>query len=55
MIVPVWVDDITLACKDLGVIDKFVDELKKHLKLRDLGVTDFLLSMSITRDRPNRF
>ena len=46
-------DDIILACEESGVIVKFVDELKKHLKLRDLGATDFLLSISITRDRPN--
>ena len=35
VIVPVWVDDITLASKDSGAIDNFVVELKKHLKLRD--------------------
>ena len=51
MIVPVWVDDITLASKDASDIDHFVEELKKHLKLRDLGSTEYLLSIGITRDR----
>ncbi|KIK55290.1 hypothetical protein GYMLUDRAFT_145163, partial [Collybiopsis luxurians FD-317 M1] len=27
MIVPVWADDITLASKDAGAIDHFVEEL----------------------------
>lgn len=51
VIVPVWVDDITLVSSDSGAIDHFVEELKKHLKLRDLGCTSHLLGMSITRDR----
>ena len=50
VIVPVWVDNITLASKDAGVIDHFVEELKKHLKLRDLGSPEFLLSIGIIRD-----
>ena len=40
-------DDITLASKDSGIINQFVEELQKHLKLRDLGSTNYLLSMGI--------
>jgi hypothetical protein len=35
-------------------LDKFVAEMSKHFKLRDLGATSFLLGIGITRDRPNR-
>ncbi|KAJ3896947.1 hypothetical protein F5879DRAFT_787995, partial [Lentinula edodes] len=45
---------ITLASKNSGVLNKFVIELSKELKLRDLGETTFLLGIGIRRDRPNR-
>jgi len=54
VIVPVFVDDITLASKSGETLDSFVVELQKHFKLRDLGPTSFLLGVAITRDRPNR-
>jgi hypothetical protein len=54
VIVPVWVDDITLASKDSGAIDQFIIDLQKELPLRDLGNTTFLLGMGIRRDRENR-
>ena len=53
IIVPVWVDDITLASKSKEAFDKFVVELEKHFKLRDLGETSYLLGMEITRDWDN--
>ena len=31
-----------------------MQELSEAFKLRDLGLTSFLLGMEITRDRPNR-
>jgi hypothetical protein len=54
VIVPVFVDDITLVSKSVETLDKFVAEMSKHFKLRDLGATSFLLGIGITRDRPNR-
>jgi transposase InsO family protein len=50
VIVPVFVDDITLASSSEAAIDKFVNDLKAHFKLRDLGPTTFLLGMEIDRD-----
>src|SRR6266404_4114597 len=37
ILMPVFVDDITLACKDGTKIDSFIQELSQHFKLRDLG------------------
>ena len=54
VIVPVFVDDITLASKSNDTLDSFVIELQKHFKLRDLGETTFLLGVAITRDRANK-
>ena len=34
--VPVYIDDITLSCPDPVLIDRAVEELSKHFKLRDL-------------------
>ena len=50
VIVPVFVDDITLVSKDSGTLDHFVVELQYHLKLRDLGPTDYLLGIGIRRN-----
>ena len=50
---PVFVDDITLACSDGAKIDSVVQELSQHFKLRDLGPTTQLLGIQIHRDRPN--
>ena len=54
MIVPVHVDDITIASKSQSALDDFVKTLASHFKLRDLGPTELLLGIHITRDRPNR-
>ena len=54
ILMPVFVDDITLACKDGAKIDSFIQELSQHFKLRDLGPTTQLLGLEIHRDRPNR-
>ena len=51
VIMPVFVDDITLASKSGNAIDDFVIELGKHFKLRDLGDTNFLLGIEISRER----
>ena len=54
IIMPVFVDDITLASKSQEALDNFVIELGKHFKLRDLGPTTFLLGVEITRKREQR-
>jgi hypothetical protein len=54
IILPVFVDDITLACKSSSVLDSTVKELATHFKLHDLGPTTYLLGIKIERDRPNR-
>jgi transposase InsO family protein len=53
ILMPVFVDDITLAGTDAAQIDSIVLELSQHFKLRDLGPTTQLLGMEIHRDRPN--
>ena len=51
VIVPMFVDDITLASKSAAKLDYFVTELSKQFKLWDLGATTFLLGVEITRVR----
>jgi len=54
VIVPVFVDDITLASACKKALDKFVAELATYFKLRDLGPTSYLLGVEIKRDREKR-
>lgn len=54
IIMPVFVDDITLAAKSRRDLDEAVEELSKHFPLRDLGPTSFLLGIHITRDFEKR-
>jgi len=50
IIIPIFVDDITLASKSQKALDATVEDLAKHFPLRDLGPTSFLLGIHITRD-----
>ncbi|KAI0923982.1 hypothetical protein AcV5_010529 [Taiwanofungus camphoratus] len=54
IIVPVFVDDMTIATKSVAAADNVVKQLSQHFKLRDLGPTTFLLGIEITRDRSER-
>ena len=54
IIMPVFVDDITIACKSKSAIQHVKDALARHFTLRDLGPISSLLGVDITRDRPNR-
>lgn len=54
IIIPVFIDDMTIAAKSKADIQKVKEELKSHFKLRDLGPTSFLLGVEITRDRSTR-
>ena len=50
VIVPVWVDDMTIAGKAQSSIDWVKSELKKHFKIRELSPISFLMSVDIQRD-----
>lgn len=54
IIIPVYVDDMTIACKHKANFEFVRDELAKHFKLHDLGATSFLLGIHIERDRQLR-
>ena len=51
LVIPVFVDDITIAGKSKEAIQRVKDDLKVHFKLRDLGPTSWLLGVQIERDR----
>jgi Reverse transcriptase (RNA-dependent DNA polymerase)/gag-polypeptide of LTR copia-type/GAG-pre-integrase domain/Integrase core domain len=53
VIIPVFIDDITLASNSKDKIDTTIKELEGHFKLRNLGPTSWLLGMKITRDLSN--
>jgi hypothetical protein len=53
VILPVFVDDITLASKSKDKIKELKQQLAEHFKLHDLGSTTFQLGMEIICDRPN--
>ena len=51
IIIPVYVDDMTIAVKSKQQYETVRDELAKHFKLHELGPTSFLLGVHIERDR----
>ena len=54
LIVPTYIDGMTVACKRGADYQDLVGELKKHFKLKELGPTSALLGVSIERDRSRR-
>ena len=54
IIVPIFIDDITISSTSVAEADKLVAELAEEFELRDLGETSYLLGIEIIRDRPNR-
>ncbi len=54
IIIPVHVDDITIASTDRPAILRVIEELRKHFKLRHLGPTVGLLGVRVTRNRAER-
>jgi len=52
IILPVFVNDITLALKSEPAIQSFIAELSQHFKIHDLGSTTQLLGIKIDRDHP---
>ena len=53
IILPVFVDDMTLVSKDKAAITQTIESLETHFKLRRLGSIEFLLGVKVERDRPN--
>lgn len=53
LIMPIFIDDITIASSSAAESDQIVQELSGSFKLHDLNSTSFLLDIKITRDRPN--
>src|SRR6202012_1370137 len=51
IIIPVFVDDMTLVSKSKSGIDSVISQLESHFKLRRLGGIEFLLGVKIERDR----
>ena len=51
---PVYIDDMTIACKSYTEYEHLAKELKKHFKLKKLGLLSSLLGVSIERDRSKR-
>ena len=54
IIIPVYVDDMTIACNKRTEYEQVVEELKKHFKIKELGETSSLLGVLIERDRSKR-
>ena len=53
IIIPVHVDDMTIASTSRPSILKLIDQLREHFDLRHLGPTVGLLGVCVDRDRPN--
>ncbi|KAJ3474117.1 hypothetical protein NLI96_g12642 [Meripilus lineatus] len=54
VIIPIFIDDITLAGRSVASIKAVIAELATHFKLRDLGPSSYLLGIEITRNRSLR-
>jgi hypothetical protein len=54
LIVAVDVDDMTLAGNSKSVISIFKDQLRRELKIKDLGELKWLLGIEVKRDRTRR-
>jgi hypothetical protein len=54
VIVPVYVDDLTIISKTKADKDAVKAELGQHFKLCDLGPISMLLAVGITQDRSKR-
>lgn len=54
IIVPVFVDDMTIVANSPAAIQQVISDLRTHFKLRDLGPTTFLLGVQIDRNCSTR-
>src|SRR5260370_12278436 len=51
VIIPVYVDDLTLACNNLSALNELKSQLKPKFEMRDLGELKYILGLEIKRDR----
>jgi hypothetical protein len=54
LIIPIYVDDLTLACNDRTALDMVKAELKKRFKMRDLGPCRYVIGIEVIRNRAKR-
>ena len=54
VIIPAYVDDLIIACKNVPLLKCIKEELKLEYKVRDLGPVAYTLGIEIIRDRANR-
>ena len=54
IIVVVHIDDCTIAAMTLREIDEFKHDIRKHVKITDLGKLHWLLGIEVTRNRDER-
>lgn len=54
IIVPVFIDDMTIAAKSTEEVQQVKNDLRAHFKLRDLGPTSWLLGVEIKCNRSKR-
>ena len=54
IIIPVFVDNLTLVSKSKEDLDHIKTELATKFKLKDLGSTSFLLGVKVDYDRSKR-
>ena len=54
VIIPVFVDDLTLVSKSKDAIDRVKSQLAATFKLKDLGPTSWLLGVQVIYDREKR-
>jgi len=54
VIIPAYVDDLTIACKHTPTLKHIKAELHKQYKMHDLGPIKYILGIEIIRDRANR-
>ena len=51
LIILVYVDDITIAAKEISQVNWFKDTFGKAFKIKDLGEAKMILGVKVTRDR----
>jgi len=54
VIIPAYVDDLTIACKHTPTLKHIEVELHKQYKMHDLGPIKYILGIEVIRDRANR-
>ncbi|KAG8949046.1 hypothetical protein FRC04_009120 [Tulasnella sp. 424] len=54
VILPVFVDDVTITSKSTEKTNWVKEELAKHFKVRDLGPTSYLLGIKVEYDKSQR-